>query len=98
MQPRIVTAAAHCLRGLAGPLLPVSLCVTPAIPSLAAALPAPAKTTYRIVQLSPDVNAYGRINAKGQVAFTTTMDDAWESWFYDDAATHRSFNLTQSYP
>ena len=70
MQPRIVTAAKRCLRGLAGPLLAMSLCVTPAIPSLAAALPAPAKTTYRIIQLSPDLGATGFINNRDRVVFT----------------------------
>lgn len=47
MLPRIVAVAKHCLRGLAGPLLAVPSCVNWAASTLAAALPNPAKTTYR---------------------------------------------------
>ena len=75
---------ARWTRWLTVPLVALSVCATAALAFAATA--APAKTTYRIIQLSADPFAFGvDINARGQVAFTENPGGGpdFRAKFYD---------------
>lgn len=83
MQANITVRAARCrLRAWASPFLAMSLCLAMASP-FGAAPGAAGATSYRIVQLSPDLGANGFINNRDQVAFTEYRDGAYRARLYD---------------
>lgn len=70
-----------------GILSPLLVAATLSIATAASPPPAPAAGGYRVVPLSADTQAFGSVNARGQVAFTERAG-RWRARFYDGATIH----------